>query len=238
MKAIVLTYDRNAILTEHMIRCYEDLWPDHPFVFRIPFQNFERCIPANNREYVKSPPEIKATVLLLLAGCEDEEWVYWCIDDKYPIKLELNNIKLVHNSIFTDKTEGIAGILFCRARKMLDPEYLTDATIIADGVQLLERKSYHQIWIHQFVKVKVLRHLFLSFPKIVKAKMMDDLKFQVQKPVSHRLFVTSINYAIFGESSSDGQITLNCSKSMAEKGIEIPKWFEVNNKRTTIIGML
>jgi hypothetical protein len=33
MKAIVLTCDRYRALTEHMIRKYEELWPDHPFVF-------------------------------------------------------------------------------------------------------------------------------------------------------------------------------------------------------------
>src|SRR5438046_9676836 len=39
MKAIVLTCDRFRAITEHMIRQYETLWPDHPFVFRVPYQN-------------------------------------------------------------------------------------------------------------------------------------------------------------------------------------------------------
>ena len=39
IKAIVLTWDRSRAITDHMILQYERLWPDHPFVFHIPFQN-------------------------------------------------------------------------------------------------------------------------------------------------------------------------------------------------------
>ena len=38
MKALVLTCDRYRVMTEHMILQYERLWPDHPFQFRIPWQ--------------------------------------------------------------------------------------------------------------------------------------------------------------------------------------------------------
>src|SRR5947207_7291583 len=37
MKAIVLTCDRFRAITEHMIRQYETLWPDHPLVFLVPY---------------------------------------------------------------------------------------------------------------------------------------------------------------------------------------------------------
>lgn len=35
MIALVLTFDRNASITEHMMFRYREVWPDHPFVFRI-----------------------------------------------------------------------------------------------------------------------------------------------------------------------------------------------------------
>src|SRR5437016_4718972 len=92
MKAIVLTYDRNRAVTEHMILKYEQLWPDHPFTFRIPYQ--ELAGPANPRhEYIRTPPEIRPTVLQLIAGLDDNEWIYWCVDDKYPIELVLPKIR-------------------------------------------------------------------------------------------------------------------------------------------------
>ncbi|MFN2540579.1 MAG: hypothetical protein ABR514_00215, partial [Chthoniobacterales bacterium] len=86
MKAIVLTCDRFRAMTEHMIRQYEGLWPNHPFVFRIPFQQL-RGQDTDRREFRQTPENIRGTVLQLLDDLEDEEWVYWCIDDKYPIRL-------------------------------------------------------------------------------------------------------------------------------------------------------
>ncbi len=38
MKALVLTYDRNHFVTDHMIATYNKHWPDHPFTFYIPYQ--------------------------------------------------------------------------------------------------------------------------------------------------------------------------------------------------------
>jgi len=41
MRAIVLSCDRYAPMAAHMVRTYRRVWPDHPFVFRIPFQEIE-----------------------------------------------------------------------------------------------------------------------------------------------------------------------------------------------------
>lgn len=225
MKAIVLTFDRNTIFTEHMILCYSELWPDHPFVFRIPYQNPERRILSDNREYVLTPIDIKASVLTLLQDIDDEEWVYWCIDDKYPIELEINKIKWIYESILSQDVQEISGILFCRARRMLDPNYLTSSKIMLGKELLLERKAYHQIWIHQFVRAKVLKYLFTSFPdKITKANIMDGFKDSLIKPSTHKLFVSETNYAVFGESTSYGVITENCLQSLQRKGYKIPEW--------------
>jgi len=238
MYAIVLTYDKNAVLTEHMIRCYEDLWSDHPFVFRIPFQHVSRCYPLKNREYLKTSTEIKATVFSLIADLDDEEWVYWCIDDKYPIRLNLPPVKLLYHTISTKNTAKCDAILFCRARKMLVPAFLTGNVIKIGDEILLERLHYHQIWIHQFLKVKVIRHLFLGFPEIDRPRMMDKLKNKVKKPSDHHLFVTLTNHAVFGESSSYGLMTANCYRSIVDKKMNIPDFFEVNHEKSIVIGIL
>ena len=122
--------------------------------------------------------------------------------------------------------KDISGLLFCRCRGMLLEENLTGNKFIdAQGNEYLERKNYEQIWIHQYLKVKVLRHLFNSFPdKIPIAKAMDSLKNQVEKPNSHKLYVTLDNLAAFGESTSRGVITRNCFKSMNANNISIPSW--------------
>ncbi len=239
MKAIVLTYDKNAILTEHMISCYSKLWPDHPFTFLIPYQNPERCIPNTKRQYILTPPDLKFTVLTLLQDLDDEEWDYWCIDDKYPIHFEVNRITCIYESITNQDVRGISGILYCRARRMLNPNYLTGNSIFIGKERLLERKAYQQIWIHQFVQVKVLRYMFERFPdKIIQACVMDNLKDRLIKPSTHALFVTETNCAVFGESTSSGVITANCQKSLSEKGFKTPEWQTTLPATAVIIGTI
>ena len=98
-------------------------------------------------------------------------------------------------------------------------------------------EGYHQIWLHQFVKVKVIRHLFNSSPReIVRAIEMNKIKHLTAKPANHRLFVTSANLAVFGESASSGIMTRNCHDSITAKKMEVPEWFTVDYNNSIIIG--
>jgi hypothetical protein len=223
MKAIVLTYDKYRAVTEHMVWQYGRLWVDHPFCFRIPYQE----LPGENseqREYVQSPADIRGTVLTLLRDLDDEEWIYWCIDDKYPITLELPRIRKILEWVEQGLLE-CDGILFCRCRNML-----TESALRTERLQdkfnhiYLRRKNYEQIWIHQFVRVKVIRHLFEQMPDAIgTAKVMDHLKEKVVLPESHRLFVTERNLAVFGESTSRGKLTANCYRSLLAAQLPLPE---------------
>jgi hypothetical protein len=238
MLAIVLTCDRYRALTDHMVHCYADLWPHHPFRFRIPYQTLGGPYSFNS-QYFRTPPSIKETVLTLLLGLEDEQWIYWCIDDKYPIVLDLQRIEAIMNWLFNSSNDAdLSGLLFCRCRSLLRAENLTGEHISDDrGNILLERRAYHQIWIHQFLRVKVLRYLFQSFPdEISSAKSMDSLLLKIQKPASHRMFVTQDNLAVFGESTSRGEITKNCYDSMLNKKLAVHEWPLKENSKEIIMG--
>ena len=81
IKAIVLSYDRHRAITDHMIAQYEQLWPKHPFLFFVPYQQLRR--PDSERvKFVKAPggkpSDSPHTVLELIRGLDDEELVYWC----------------------------------------------------------------------------------------------------------------------------------------------------------------
>ena len=239
MKAIVLTYDRNRAATEHMILKYGELWPDHPFVFRIPYQ--ELAGPQSpRREYIKTPPEIRATALELIADLDDEEWIYWCVDDKYPIELVRSKIP----AFFADRENlpESSGLLFCRAKALLrraDDTLFPDEVKTPSGHSYLERRGWNQIWIHQLLRVKVLRYLFSKMPDhIPSAKLMDHLKDEIPKPPDLRLYVTRENFAMFGESTHKGTLNQNCYDSMIKAGIELPKWFKRSNGKIVIIGKL
>ncbi len=239
MKAIVLTHDRMRAVTEHMLFHYARLWPDHPFRFRIPYQTLSG--PADPlREYVAAPAPIKQTVLTLLRDLDDEQWVYWCIDDKYPVAFDLRRVRQLTGWVLGDIPEAISGLVFCRCCKLLQDEYLTGAAITDPwGGVLLERSGYEQIWMPQFLRVKVIRHLFEAFPdEIPYAKVMDDLKQQVDKPASHRLYVVRDNAAMFGESTRRGVLTQVCHDSFVRYRLALPAWHREVDPKGLIRGEL
>ena len=239
IKAIVLTYDRSRAITEHMIFQYDRLWPDHPFVFKVPYQELGG-VDTGRVKYLTAPSDIKGTVLHVLSGIDDEEWIYWCVDDKYPVQLLTDKIAgLISHAM---RSPEVDGLLFCRCRATLNNPRLTlypRKIKNLFGDVYLERKAWFQIWIHQILRAKVLRHLFTHLPDhIPSAKAMDDLKNDVPKLPEHRLFVTKENYAVFGESTRRGVITQNCYESMVAAGIEIPEWFRHPDGEHVLLGKL
>jgi hypothetical protein len=239
IKAIVLTCDRYHVITRHMIYQYDRLWPNHPFVFHIPYQEVGGTDTQRTR-YFSSPPDIKGTVLHLLADIDDEEWIYWCVDDKYPIQVPTDKVATLISHAM--RSPHLDGLLFCRCRATLSSPWFTlhpHKTKNLFGDVYLERKTWSQIWIHQILRAKVLRHLFKHLPDhIPSAKAMDDLKDGIPKLPEHRLFVTEKNYAVFGESTRKGDITQNCYESIIDAGIELPEWFQQPTGEYVTLGKL
>jgi len=239
MKAIVLTCDRYRAITEHMVLRYERVWPDHPFVFRIPYQELSGTETARTT-FIKTPPEIRATILQLIADLDDDEWIYWSIDDKYPVQLVIEKVRgFMADAIHSPE---ITGLLFCRRGPVLENPELTvypEQRVNPSGDVYLERKAWHQIWLHQFLRVKVLRYLFRHLPdNLPSPKVMDFLKDEISKPPEYRLFVTEKNFAIFGESTNKGTITQNCYESIVKTDIKLPKWFRRPNRFYVTMGEL
>jgi hypothetical protein len=239
LKAIVLSCDRYRAITEHMIFQYERLWPNHPFAFRIPYQR-DRGTDTKRTTYRQTPEDIKGTVLHLLADLDDEEWIYWCVDDKYPIQLVTGKImSLITHALGAPE---MSGLLFCRCRVTLNSPKLAlypKEIVSPSGDIYLERKAWYQIWLHQLLKVKVLRYLFNHLPdRIPSAKEMDQLKDNIVKPPELRLFVTKENFAVFGESTARGLITQNCYESIVANQIELPEWFQHPNGQYVTLGKL
>jgi len=243
IKAIVLSYDRHRAITDHMILQYERLWPDYPFVFIVPYQTLQR--PDTERvKYVKAPggkaSDIPFTILELIANLNDEELVYWCSDDKYPVRLLTG--KIASLMTYARRSPEISGLMFCRCRATLgNPELALypGEWITPEGDILLERRAWHQFWIHQFVRVKVLRHYFSELPDdLPSAKFLDRFREEIVKLADHRLFVTKENFAVFGESTQRGVITQNCYESILASGIELPEWFRSPNGEYVTLGKL
>ena len=240
MKAIVLSYDKYSPLVEHMVFSYQKLWPDHSFRFRIPYQKYPEHLTDKYGAAIEPVPSkkgIKDTVQTLIRDLPDDEWVYWCIDDKYLIDLNLKEVIKVANCIKSISDSTICGVSFSRCRGLMKSENLKAKKRLSTGshkLVLIERKNYSQIWMHQFLRVKVLRTLFETFPdRNFVAKEMDTYIKQVQLPEDQKLYVTSQNMAVFGESTTRGMLTKNCAVSLEKFGLDVPN-MAVSDKEITI----
>lgn len=242
LPAIVLTCQRHVPFAEHLLDTYDELWPHHPLVFRIPDGSAARQVAERHAGRVQLVPtaegegrgRFRDTVLDLVADLDDDDWVFWCIDDKYPIRLDVERLDAIVGQL--DESTDVDGLAICRSPssdRPGDPDP-TDAVEVA-GLTWHRRTSYRKIWHHQFLRVKVLRHLFGSFPPVIeRARHMDDLKDRLTLPTGDRLYVAAVNLATFGESTIDGVITANCARSM-RRGRGLPEGFAVSHT-TMIVG--
>jgi len=89
VKGIVLSFDPNLEIANLLVETYNRLWPDCRFQFRIPFTDRDprSIFRAQNVEFISTPPDIRSTVENLLRDLPEHEFVFWCIDDRYPIEI-------------------------------------------------------------------------------------------------------------------------------------------------------
>ncbi len=237
LPAVVLSCDRYHPLAAHTILQYQRLWPSHPFTFHVPYQ----ARPLEGQDIVprRTAEPIRATVLELLAPFGDEDWIYWCVDDKYPIHLSPEPAMAVAAALLAGECAQADGLLLCRCRRLLRPERLFGGGLDGPGgIHLLRRRDYSQIWIHQFLRAKVLRRLFEGFPESIhRARDLDALKDQASLPADHRLYVAEVNLAVFGESTTGGRLTRNCAESFRALGLPPPDGFEVTD-RSVVMGVV
>ena len=243
MKAIVLTCDKYISITDHMLYTYQKLWSSNPFNFRIPYQTYPQFLKnkyGEKIELIATEKSIKSTALKLLEDIPDNEWIYWCMDDKYLIQIEEKKVNEIYQFVQTIEDPSICGIAFCRFRKWLQDDYLKpDSKLLGlNGQIFLERVDYSQIWIHQFVRAKVFRDLFKSFPeRPFNAREMDKFKDEYKLIPDKKLYVNMENLVVLGESTLKGKITTNCLESYQRWGMNVPKNFEINKHRI-IMGKL
>ena len=109
-------------------------------------------------ELVKTESNMRS----LLESMPDDEWVYWCCDDRYPIKIEQKDINSIFDEIHTQKFNSINAIRLIHWREQRDSQ----KEIFSIG----QRNFFYQLprtlmgfWHHQFIRAKVLKYIFLSY---------------------------------------------------------------------------
>lgn len=239
MKALVLTFDKYKSFAAHMILCYEQLWPNHPFTFRVPYQSDEVKSFFESRfgskvEMIKSPSGIVDTMFALSDDLDEREWVYWCMDDRYPMELNIEEVEKCQKFIESEQGKDISGLMFCNNPRIWLNEncYWRKYKIKTQEKQTYyRRKNYTMIWNHQFLRVEVVRTFFNLFPRVMKqAKEMDYIKDKAVLPDDQRLYMLDHNVAVYGESTNRGIMMKNCADSFRAKGLELPEGFKISDE--------
>lgn len=239
MKALVLTFDKYKSFAAHMIMCYEQIWPNNPYTFRVPYQSeevklyFEEKF-GNKVEMIKSPSGIVDTMFALSDDLDENEWVYWCMDDRYPMTLNVSEVEKCLNFIESDSGQKISGLMFCNSPRIWKHKncYWHKYKIRTHERQTYyRRKNYTMIWNHQFLRVRVVRTFFNLFPRVMKqAKEMDYIKDNALLPEDQQLYMLDHNIGVYGESTNRGVMLKNCAESFKEKGLPIPEEFKLSDQ--------
>lgn len=231
MKAIVLTFDKQAGFAELTYKKYMTLWENCPLEFLIPvnnkeeYQSYDFFKSCNNVELIESKSDIRSTMKTLLSGINDDDWVYWCIDDRFPTEIIdkdlLNNL---FREIESGKLDHLNGLKLFRWHEDISEETM----LLANNIFHVQRpKGLFGFWLHSFVKAKVLRKIFLSDQLNKIYKISDITTYFHNKPqidVFQKTVIPQNNIILMGEPCIEGEITVNGYKELKENSCPIPSY--------------
>ena len=215
-----------------MIAQYEKLWPSNLFTFRIPWNvTYPETIDSqfhDKTELINTDIKFKETFHGLTQDLDDNEWVYWCIDDKYPIHIEEHKANKVFNFVKSISDPNIINVSFHFVRQIKSSANRmqregSGREVRFEGLRFIEHKSFINNWLHQFFRVKALREFWSNIkePDQYQAKQMD---YDVQ-PLTGISLTLDHNMCTYGESTDKGSITKNCEDNCIENNIAIPDYF-------------
>jgi len=209
IKAIVLSCDEYSKYTVHMLQTYYHFWPNNPFIFYIPWNiKYPKQLENNyNVKLIRTEKPIYLTVLKLIENIPDNEWIYWCIDDKYLVNIDY---KLVEDIFFNNLiVKSFNGISFTKKQKNASGK----KSVILNDKKFFIRNSWNTIWKHQFLRCGVIRYFFNNIKPVTVAKNMDKEKHNVKFNFDN-MWLSEIGIMKLNESTRSGIITDNCKKSM------------------------
>jgi hypothetical protein len=165
MEAILLSHDAQLGLAELVHKTYARLWRGHPFTFRVPcghrVQGPALAYLSAQRDcrMISAPSSaIKATMAALLDGIDDRDWVYWCIDDRFPITLDPAGIGRIAAAL-----DGLAPeVEEVKLLRWKEPLLRGRTTIAGSSFRAQAPGSRSRgFWHHHFVRSALLRSAFL-----------------------------------------------------------------------------
>lgn len=221
MQAIVLSHEPRHAFVELVLRSYEH-WPCGDFVFRVPFTTRPPAFRTERRvEPVRAAEPVGDTMAALLEGIADDEFVYWCTDDRY-LDAVLDRAAL----------ESLDAWVRSGAELPFDALRLLNHTPPGPGAIAVGTARVHEhraetargFWHHSYVRAGVLRECFLG------SRRRDCTVEEVNRDLRagrfrHRILSATDSLVRLGETTILGRITANCVEAFARVGLAVPAGF-------------
>lgn len=166
MNAIVLSFDKQVVCQTLLYSMYENLWSKNQFIFRIPYNNgiestHSHFAKSRNVNLIKCGVSILDTMEALLDGIGDDEWVYWCCDDRFPSEIDVNENNLIFDELYNqgkyDEYDFVKN--YAPGKKQ---QKIAKKCIEIDSKKFLVQQKNFKVgfWMNHYVKAKVLKRLF------------------------------------------------------------------------------
>ena len=195
----MLSYDKNHKYCELTYRMYMDLWPDCPYNFYIPWNETkpEYFIDKSNVTLVQCSSRIMPTMQALLDGVEDDDWVYWCIDDRFPTRIDVPGMQQLHDRLYDyDEFDFV---------RPFHPHHYSSNLIYDDEYKIQANRQQWGYYMHHYCKAYMLKRIYYTgdldtiddFHVYVKNDTIDDTVGLIRADVE-------LDYIKFGEPLIDG----------------------------------
>ncbi|MDP2597668.1 hypothetical protein [Alteromonas stellipolaris] len=226
IKALVLTYDKQIGLAQLLIKKYVSLGLGRYFTFIVPVNSLESRFKIDGAEieFVLSESDILSTMESLLNQVEDNEWIYWAIDDRYPMEVECTQFKVIFDALNTDMFRGINGVKLLPWREPLAAHKFSYKFI---NLQSQEPKSMFGFWHHHFLRSKVLKAMFLSENKHREnnIRLINNLyRDEDYLPFLEAVYVVDSPIIELAEPLFNGKLTLNGYRDLKTFNCELPDY--------------
>jgi hypothetical protein len=168
----------------------------------------------------------------LLAGCEDSDWVYWCIDDRYPFALrEKQALTAIYDAIRNGNLDDRPGVRMTRWR-----ETLRTSQLRIGNVEFSDQRDAGMwgFWHHQFLRAGILRRVFLDNP-LPRPFLIRDLNshFHRVQPLEilNQVLVPEENIFDFAEPCWEGKLTANGVRDLVRYECRVPEYGLIEDVR-------
>ena len=225
MKAITLSVDRNRPFLLNMYQSYLEFLPDAKLDFLFPWQSLEPPEGLPQLLGRRLDESFKASVLGLLDGIPDEEWVYWATDDRYLVAADAGIFRAVQDGVAAGDFDDFESVMLDNPSRLRGKVIPDQMTVGSGDLQISFdiRMDLLKIWQHQFVRTGLLRAIFHAMPdEMGQAKEMDQVVRSFEKTRDFHRAQPAISHLKFAESMSRGIPTKDAMQAISRRNIYFP----------------